>query len=313
VGTFHGNAQGFQGTKDFAVKKPPGIKHRHVVLGDCFTSGACIEKNWPARVESCFLDRELLNFAVDGVGLANWWSILTRFIEPNRYEFDSVIIAAIHNDLNRPFVVADCRRDISVMIGYAVWSRESFGLDSKKAFHILKYLAMRKVSPDDFDASIAEGCLRQGVTRRSLLRPRLGSWIAEELFPAAKPPKEPPPYTPACPVPEVRDCSGNEFFNAVQMSIIMDIRDRLAKRHTPITVIYIAGREELLAHRDETGRVRKFAELLGARFVDGSVPFRSLNESEIRACYFPYDGHWSQTGSDRFANYVAENLREPGQ
>jgi hypothetical protein len=111
-------------------------------------------------------------------------------------------------------------------------------------------------------------------------------------------------------VPEVRACHGNEFFNAVQMSIIMDLRDRLAKRHTPVTVIHIPGRDELLAHRDESAPVRKFAELLGARFVDGSDPFRSLSESEIRACYFPYDGHWNQTGSDRFANYVAEHLKE---
>jgi hypothetical protein len=308
VGTFHGNAQGFQGSKDFTVKKPAGIKRRHIVLGDCFTSGAFIKMNWPARVESTHPDRELMNFAVDGVGLANWWSIFARHIEPNQYEFDSVIIAAIPNDLNRPFVVADCRRDISVMIGYAVWSRESFGLDSQRAFHILNYLTMRKLNPDEFDASIAEGRLRQGVTHRSLLKPRLASWIARELFPAEEPPKEPPPYVPACPVPEVRTCSGNEIFNAMQMSVIMDLRDRLAKRHVPVTVICIPGRDELLAHRDDSAPLRKLAELLGARFVDGSAPFRKLNESEIRACYFPYDGHWNQTGSDRFANCVASAL-----
>ncbi len=313
VGTFHGNAQGFQSSKDFTVKKPAGIRHRDIVLGDCFSSGSFVETNWPTRVEASCPDRELLNFSIDGVGLANWWSILARYIEPNHYEFDSVIFAAIANDLNRPFVVADWRRDTSVMIGYAVWSRDSFALDSKRAFHLLNYLTMLKVTPDDFDASIKEGRLHQGVERRSLSRPRLATWIANELFP--KPPcaKEPPPYTPACPVPEVRACSGNEFFNAVQMSVILDIRDRLARRHTPVTVIYIAGREEILAHRDESVRVRKFADLLGARFLDGSAAYRALKEKEIRACYLPYDGHWNQAGSDRFANFVANNLKDPGQ
>jgi hypothetical protein len=313
VGTFHGNAQGFHSAKDFTVKKPAGIKHRDILLGDCFSSGTYIEKNWPTRVEASFADRELLNFSVDGVGLANWWSILARYIEPNQYEFDSVIFAAIANDLNRPFVVADCRRDTSVMIGYSVWSPDSFALDSKKAFHILNYLTMRKVSPVDFDASIAEGRLHQGSERRSLTRPRLATWVAHELFPAPMPLKEPPPYTPACPVPKVRPCSGDGSFNALQMSIILDIRDRLARRHTPVTVIYIPGRDELLAHRDESARVRRFAELLGARFLDGSAAYRALKETEIRACYLPYDGHWNQKGSDRFANFVANNLKEPGR
>jgi len=164
VGTFHGNAQGFQSSKDFTVKKPAGIRHRDIVLGDCFSSGSFVETNWPTRVEASCPDRELLNFSIDGVGLANWWSILARYIEPNHYEFDSVIFAAIANDLNRPFVVADWRRDTSVMIGYAVWSRDSFALDSKRAFHLLNYLTMLKVTPDDFDASIKEGRLHRQRT-----------------------------------------------------------------------------------------------------------------------------------------------------
>ena len=106
-------------------------------------------------------------------------------------------------------------------------------------------------------------------------------------------------------------CSSD--LNPVQMSIILDIRDRLARRHTPVTVIYLPGRQELLAHRDESGPVRRFAELLGARFLDGSAAYRALKEADIRACYLPYDGHWNQAGSDRFAHFVATNLKEPGR
>jgi hypothetical protein len=94
------------------------------------------------------------------------------------------------------------------------------------------------------------------------------------------------------------------------MAMICDMRNRLAARHIPVVVIHIPGRDELLKHRDDSEIVRAFASLLGANFVDGSGSFRSLNADEVRAHYLPYDGHWNQAGSDRFADSVALRLRD---
>ena len=55
--------------------------------------------------------------------------------------------------------------------------------------------------------------------------------------------------------------------------------------------------------------MRKFAELLVARFIDGTKPFRKLDDAAIRTSYFPHDGHWNQAGSDRFFRFVANKLK----
>jgi hypothetical protein len=53
---------------------------------------------------------------------------------------------------------------------------------------------------------------------------------------------------------------------------------------------------------------REFAELLGAKFVDGSLAFEGLSKQEVRDLWLPYDGHWAQGGSDRFGRFMVEVL-----
>jgi hypothetical protein len=100
------------------------------------------------------------------------------------------------------------------------------------------------------------------------------------------------------------------FFNGEQMAMIYDMRNRLAARHIPVVVMHVPGRDELLNRRDDSEIVRAFAGLLGASFIDGSGSFRGLSADEVRANYLPYDGHWNQAGSDRFADSVALRLRD---
>ncbi len=309
IGRFVGNAQGFQGEEDFTIHKPSGVTSRAFVFGDSFTSAAFLKDRWTDRAHDKRPEMQLYNVAIDGAGLANWWSVLTRLVLRDGYDFDSVIFSLIPNDLDRPFVVADYRRDVSLMLGYGVWSHASFDVDSKRGFHLLNQLTLLKVNPGEFDASLRYGQLCRG-TEPSLWHLPIASRLvreASQLIPPA--PKEPPPCVPASEVPSVRQCPGNEYFNAEQVSLILDIRDRLAALHKPILVIDIPGRDELLAHRDESLRVRKFAELLGARFIDGTKPFRKLDDAAIRASYFPHDGHWNQAGSDRFFRFVANKLK----
>ena len=303
-------AQGFQGDEDFTIHKPLGITSRAFVFGDSFTSAAFLKDRWTDRApQDKSPETQLYNVAVDGAGLANWWSVLMRLVLRQGYEFDSVIFSLIPNDLNRPFVVADYRRDVSLMLGYGVWSHASFDVDSKRGFHLLNQLTLLKVNPGEFDASVLRGRLCRGI-EPSLWHLPISSWLvreASQLVPPA--PKEPPAYVAASAVPSVQHRCGNEYFNAEQMSLILDMRDRLAAMHKPILVIEIPLRDELLAHWDESLRVRKFAEFLGARFVDGARPFRKLDDAEIRASYFPHDGHWNQAGSDRFFGFVANQLK----
>src|SRR5262249_10276626 len=48
---------------------------------------------------------QFLNFAQTGAGLANWWSIVTRMLEPQNYELDGIVFAVWETDLRRPFTM----------------------------------------------------------------------------------------------------------------------------------------------------------------------------------------------------------------
>jgi hypothetical protein len=86
------------------------------------------------------------------------------------------------------------------------------------------------------------------------------------------------------------------------------MREKL--RGIPVIVVYVPGRKKLLSHKDQAMKVREFAAVVEARFIDGSEPFRGLDDKGVRECYFPVDGHWNQSGSDRFARFIADQLKD---
>jgi hypothetical protein len=311
VGALRGNSQGFQGERDFSVAKPDGVRRRYLVLGDSFTSGAWLKTRWTERAEESLPHTEFVNCALDGAGLANWWSVLTRFILPNDYQFDGVIFAAIPHDLYRPFAVADHRQEGFVTLGYTGWNPDRFPDSVNKAFGYMSVATFTKVTPEEFDESIKEGRLCSGSNPHGT-RHLWIAWQAKRLLGKLFGFHAPPAVVESqyAPVPHLSPAAPNEFFRDYQMAMMLDIRDRLAAKHLPIVVLYIPGRDELLNHGDETPKVRSFASVVGGRFVDSSKPFRGLDASGVRACYLPFDGHWNQHGSDVFAEFVADKLKD---
>jgi hypothetical protein len=313
VGRFHGNAQGFQGDKDFTLKKPPSVEWRAMVFGDSFSSAAFLQTPWPKRAQGAMPNWELLNLSIDGAGLANWWSVLTRLVLTDGYEFDQVIFAAIPNDLNRPFVIGT-QNEGPIMLGYVGWNPDRFPCDYAEAAKRFDRPTFYSVSRVEFEASLRERRRCWGTNPHHQVRP----WIASHLSQAlgdlfnrdSEQVLEDRALTGAPPVstslPKVR---ATQFFTADQMAMILDMRRRLEARHIPVVVIHIPGRDELLNHRDDSEIVHAFATILGAKFIDGSKSFRGLSAEEVRAHYLAYDGHWNQAGSDRFADSVAPQLR----
>jgi hypothetical protein len=314
VGRFRGNAQGFQGDKDFTLKKPAGVEHRAMVFGDSFSSAAFLQTPWPKRAEDALPNWELLNFSIDGAGLANWWSVLTRLVLADGYEFDQVIFAAIPNDLNRPFVIGN-QNVGAIMLGYVGWNPDCFPRDYDEAAKRLDRATFCSVSRVEFDSSVRECRRCWGTNPHHEVRPWIASRVAQtfrDLFDRDREPfYEELLLGPAPPLSiSLRQAKATRFFKAEQMAMILDMRNRLAARHIPVVVLHIPGRDELLNHRDDSEIVHAFAYFLGAKFIDGSKSFRGLNADEVRAHYLPYDGHWNQAGSDRFADAVAQRLRD---
>ena len=84
IGELKGNSQGFPDRDDFGPGRSSAVHKRIAVFGDSMTAGQFLQQNWPDAVEriprGSSIPVELLNFSVDGGGLANWWSILTRIV-----------------------------------------------------------------------------------------------------------------------------------------------------------------------------------------------------------------------------------------
>ena len=57
-----------------------------------------------------------------------------------------------------------------------------------------------------------------------------------------------------------------------------------------------------------SGGTQALARILGGRFVNGAKAFDGLDSSDFEQHWLPYDGHWNQRGSDRFARFIAGPL-----
>ena len=97
----------------------------------------------------------------------------------------------------------------------------------------------------------------------------------------------------------------------------MDEIGGVLRRHElPCLVVHLPLRHELIKQLKDTEtpsvpeQTRQFATRIGARVTDGSEAFLGMDEAGIRACWLPVDCHWNQTGSDRFAHYMLDAIRE---
>jgi hypothetical protein len=190
VGTLRGNNMGFQGDRDFAVRKPPGV-YRDLVLGDSFATEAFMEIPWCVRVEQAIPHREMLNCSQSGAGLANWWSVVTRYILPNKYEFDRVIFASITEDLRRQFTAADHRYEGVAGLCQMGWKPETFPTTADGAIGYLSVPQFDKVTPTEFTMCLEEGHLCRGPNSHHAIRPYLASRVCGILSGFISPPKPP--------------------------------------------------------------------------------------------------------------------------
>lgn len=295
VGRFKGNSEGFPDTDDFLGKRNSPSTRRFAVFGDSFTAGQFLERNWPDRVEDRVSpDRrtlQLLNFSVYGGGLANWWSIAARFLIPKRYEIDGVIFAVFYSDLNRKFIMCDHSLEKRVMMGFSdSWDPDQNPKNLAEAKKYLRPVENSKIVSDSEFEELIHGDFRSITHFHLGLLSRVSELfinVPAELFPKSVALTEP------------------------QKALVSDLKKFFDG--VPMWVIYMGPREELLARNAFEGssflsQAREFSSLLGAQFIDGRMPFVTLNQSQIQALHFPYDHHWNQKGSDQFAEFVLGSI-----
>lgn len=297
--TFSGNNEGFADRDDFYAGRRDPKKIRLAVFGDSFTAAEFLETNWPDAVEnlSAAIEEplELLNFSLSGVGLANWWSVLTRLIEPDGYELDGLLFAVFGDDLERGFTISDHRGYRRTMIArMESWNADDWPRSLQEARTYLRSNRGYILSEQQY-SDVLEGRWRPDLPRpwRLYVSRRFLSLYRR----TARGEDTPSSFL------------GNSFSDG-QLRMIGDLARYAKERSLPILVVHVPSRESLLQGAGVPRPTRRFAELLGATLVDGGMAFDGLSETEIRAHWLPYDGHWAQSGSDRWARFIVPILRE---
>jgi len=301
VGPFHGNAQGFADRDDFSIRRRDPSEVRIGVFGDSFTTATFEPSgfpNWPACAEdvgrSSGEPLTLLNFGLDGGGLANWASVMRNIVVKDRYDLDGLIIAVAWDDLDRKFAMFE--QTDSGKFAYArapSWDTSSQPRTEAEADALLRKHPLRNhyvLTPAQFDAAVSgkwkprEWRLRIADRFISVVRDFLGRSDAPDRAPRG--------------------------FEPGQLALIQEIKRLADDNSLPIVVVYIPYREELLYsnYPSRVERTRQFAQILGAKFVDGRDVFRGLNPQQVRYLWYSYDGHWNHYGSSRFAEYMAPRI-----
>lgn len=302
TGLYRGNNRGFPDRDDFAARRSTPRSRRLAVLGDSYTSGQFLQRNWPDRAEELARREqgslELLNFSLDGGGLGNWARVLGGFVQPRGYQLDGAIFAIWGEDLKRRFGWwDDAPRTPGGEPEPVLFGRpQAWGLDAIPASR-----ALALAGPHE------ESARRLAVTPALLEQALGGSWR--------------PPFQRSFERPflwmrargvldrvlDPEDFSTRRgMFHAGQKWLIREIQRVLAELELPVLVVRVPNRVE---HRSWEGEAEAFAEILGATFVDGGEAFAGLGAAEFEECWLPYDRHFSQVGSDRFARFVYDVLK----
>ena len=298
LGVMRGNSQGFPTKTDFGPARPDSSTRRLAILGSSFSAADYIETNWPDRaqalVQSQAAKLQLLNFSLDGIGLANWWSILTRLIAPQNYELDGIVFIVSESDLERKFWVAENRGTYNTWRRCSSWDPQTYPATVEQTTSCASKLYHTYILSDgDFDLAL-----------HKKWPPSIPRW---ELRPPL-----------AMRVLDLSDYwmdfarTENPEFKPEQKRLIEDIREFISTRKLPALVVFLPERDRLInsAWEGDPNRTQtmSFAKLIGAQFADGSGAFAGMPPAEIRKCFFRHDGHWNQAGSDLFAKFMLDLL-----
>lgn len=306
-GVLRGNNRGYPDEDDFSPRRARTDQRRFAVFGDSFTAAQFLEVNWPRRGEELLAatgqDVELLNFAVDGGGFLNWWSILTREVWPEDYELDGVILAVAVDDLTRRFFVRADERLFSgryLRMG-RVWSLAPEDWPQTVAAARDHFLPAGEpvVSPAHFAAYLAG---KRDLRRSRAWQPYLASTVRSYYYFLTQ--FRPPP-TPPTPL------AWDQAFVARAEELAREFR----ARQLPVLVLNLwtpaweAGMpREPATTGDYPAPLTALAALLDADYLDGSEAFAGLSSAELATLNLEGDRHWNQAGSDRFAQWLAERL-----
>jgi hypothetical protein len=296
-GFYKGNNRGFPG-RDFTPERQDQRK-RFAVFGDSFTHADYLARSWPAYVEDLTVDRgrpiQLLNFALDGSGLANWWSIIKG--EVDGYQLDGVIFAVVEGDLFRTFFMLHTENGKEWLGFLPYWNPARYPKTLADALPFMPELT----SLGGAASYIVEERRFWDSLSGAWKPPGIGQWfIQHKISEAISALRRQPQANFVPPPPGSDDAKWREF-------IITDIAATIKRHGWKPIVVYLPSQSTLLARKGETqdkAETRRFAQVLGASFHDSTELYAGMTNEQIREHFLPYDQHWNLAGSDLFGRYV---------
>ena len=245
----------FTDADDFSAQARDPNVHRIAVLGDSFTAAQYLEQDWTEKVESYAQKAgksvEMLNFAIAGGGLANWWSIITKHIQTEDYALDGIVFAVFEANLHRGFSVADHRNQRQHAFGrIPSWQPEQWPKTLEQAQSHMQLLRGFILSQQEFVLALNGDWLPPDP--KPDWKPYASLQLLntfEQLFARQNHPE------PIIQVPSL---------TPPQLELIDDIASYIRAKNLPVIVASIPSRSRLLADAPTPRDVRYFANALNA-------------------------------------------------
>lgn len=315
IGLYQGNNRGFADRDNFTFERTVSADRlpRYGVFGDSFSHAHFNIHNWPDYAEDLLYDAgrpmQLLNFSLDGQGLANWWSILKGEIERQNYQLDGLIFAVYEENLFRPFTMIHTENHRLYLGRVPFWNPEQYPKSFEQSVRYMPDIRNWFIFDEQGFFRALTGAWKPKVEREWFILGR-----AKQLFAKVVPPKTPAAAT----LPE--GC-GPETNEPWRQRMIGEIAESVRQHRWKALVIFIPGRDSLLAHAQENlavdshnkAETRRFAKAIGAEFHDSTILYKGMSDEEIRNHFLPYDGHWNLKGSDLFGRFVADIVARPAR
>jgi len=239
-------------------------------------------------------------------------------LDKKNYQVDALVFPVFANDLFRPFMIFEARNQTKLLIGNAGWDPEKLPTTLEEAMpllspsegHILTHTQWQAFMRGEWHPELPRPW--QAYMSASLkflfqiAQQKTGEWLSNPrerfaLYQVSRSMNQ----TPDTDHPVAIDESlSRGHFSAQHLRLIHDIKDYAEKNHLPIFVVRVPDKNEAINQLPIAGNVAEFSEILGAQLLDGADAFSNLTPAQKQALYFPYDGHWNQEGSDRFAHYI---------
>lgn len=290
--TIYGNNLGFPDKHDFSPDRQQNSIPRICVLGDSFSAATYLETNWPDRVEELAQKKgtpiELLNFSLDGAGIANWWGIVTHILVAQSFQIDGIVFALFDSNYSRPLIIADQDGyDVHMSAYLPGFGPSDWPKTPQEAAAYLKPLPGYIVSKDIFDQAI-RGHLSL-VSKEFQWQP-ISVHVIKRFLPLL--------------LPTVSAETQETYYSFLPnycTPLLSDIKKYIQTNGLGVLVIRIPSLQEIYDQSTPDPGIVQWHEIVGGKFIDGIEAFTKTSCDAPSNYFLKYDRHWNQKGSDTFA------------